>query len=97
MRVSLAPLLPCDPEELALRAIEASGRDLIGDPLHVRSVKPQGATTRDAALRVSESHQHQSWHDPMFQMHVVERIQAAARSLGHAFVTGPQGFAALAI
>lgn len=94
---TLAPLLPCDPEELALRAIEASDRDLIGDPLHVRSVKPKGATTRDAGLRVSESHQHQSWLDPMFQTHVVQRIQAAAHSLGHAFVTGPQGFAALAI
>lgn len=94
---TLAPLLPCDPEELARQAIEASGRVLIGDPLHVRSVKPRGATTRDAALRVSESHQHQSWLDPMFQTHVVERIQAAARSLGHTFITGTQGFAAFAI
>ncbi len=38
---TLAPLLPCDPEALARAALEATGRDLIGDPLHVRAVKPQ--------------------------------------------------------
>jgi len=54
-----APLLPCDPEELALLALDASGRDLIGDPLHIRNAKPRGATTRDVALRVSAAHHHQ--------------------------------------
>ena len=93
---TLAPLLPCDPEELALIAIEASGRDLIGDPLHIRSAKPRGATTRDAAFRISASNHHQQWLDPFFQAEVVERIQAAALSLGHTFATGPQGFATLA-
>ena len=94
---TLAPLLPCDPEELALLALEASGRDLIGDPLHVRSAKPRGATTRDAAFRVSASHHHQKWFDPAFQEEVVGRIQAAACTLGHDFATGPSGFATLAL
>jgi DNA repair photolyase len=94
---TLAPLLPCDPEELALLALEASGRDLIGDPLHTRSAKPRGATTRGAAFRVSESHHHQKWFDPAFQEEAVGRIQAAARTLGHGFATGPSGFATLAV
>jgi DNA repair photolyase len=94
---TLAPLLPCDPEALALLAIEASGRDLIGDPLHTRSAKPRGATTREAAFRVSAFHHHQEWFDPAFQQGVVERIQAAARTLGHDLATGPSGFATLAL
>ena len=94
---TLAPLLPCDPEELALRAIEASGHDLIGDALHVRNAKPHGATTRDAAFRVSAAHQHAQWLDPAFQCEIIGRIQAAANALGHRFVTGPSGFARLAV
>jgi len=94
---TLAPLLPCDPEELARRALEASGRDLIGDPLHVRSAKPRGATTREAAFRVSASNHHQQWFNAEFQAEVVDRIQATARSLGHRFATGPSGFATLAL
>jgi DNA repair photolyase len=94
---TLAPLLPCDPEELALRALDASGRDLIGDPLHIRSAKPRGATTRDAAFRISAVNGHQEWLDPGFQADVVERIQRTARSHGHTFATGPAGFATLAV
>jgi len=94
---TLAPLLPCDPEELALTALESSGRDLIGDPLHTRSAKPRGATTREAAFRVSASHQHQEWFDPEFQQAIVERIQTAVRTLGHDFATGPSGFRTLAL
>lgn len=94
---TLAPLLPCDPEELALRALDASGRDLIGDPLHTRTAKPRGATTRDAAFRVSTANHQQEWFDPAFQDGVVERIQRTARSHGHTFATGPAGFATLAV
>ncbi len=93
---TLAPLLPCDPEELALLALEASGRDLIGDPLHIRSTKPRGATTREAAFRVSASNQHEEWFDPEFQSDVVERIKRAAWARGHNFAIGPRGFAMLA-
>ena len=94
---TLAPLLPCDPEELAIHTLEASGRDLIGDPLHTRSAKPRGATTRDAAFRVSAANEHQEWFDSAFQNQVVERIQRTACSRGRNFAIGPAGFAALAL
>jgi DNA repair photolyase len=94
---TLAPLLPCDPEELALRALDASGRHLIGDPLHTRSGKPRGATTRDAAFRVSASNHHQEWLDPGFQADVVECIKRTARDRGYNFAIGPAGFATLAL
>jgi DNA repair photolyase len=94
---TLAPLLPCDPEELALQALDASGRDLIGDPLHTRSAKPHGATTRGAAFLVSAAHHHQQWFDGEFQAEVVERIKRTAHSRGHNFATGPSGFATLAV
>lgn len=94
---TLAPLLPCDPEELTLQALDASGRDLIGDPLHIRSVKPRGATTRDAAFRVSGANHHQQWFDAAFQEDIVKRIQATARACGNDFAIGPAGFATLAV
>lgn len=94
---TLAPLLPCDPEDLVHAALEASGRDLIGDPLHVRSAKRHGATTRDAAWKVSAVHGHDAFLDPGYQAATVERMCRAARAAGHDFVTGPQGFSRLAI
>jgi DNA repair photolyase len=93
--VTLAPLLPCDPEELARAAIEASGRDLIGDPLHVRSVKPRGATTREAAFRIAQVQGHHAWLDPEYQASVVERIASTAAAMGRRFATGPRGFSIL--
>jgi DNA repair photolyase len=93
---TLAPILPCNPEALALAAIEASGRDLIGDPLHIRAVKPHGATTREAAWRVSEANSFDDWLKPAFQAAIVERIAQAAREHGLTFETGPRGFAKLA-
>jgi DNA repair photolyase len=93
---TLAPLLPCDPEALARAAIEASGRDLIGDPLHVRSLKPHGATTRAEAWRVSEVNGFEAWLDADFQARIVTRIERAAGQMGKTFLTGPGGFARLA-
>ena len=90
---ALSPLLPCDPEELAGRALEATEFNLIGDPLHVRSVKPHGATTRDAAYRISARHEFSAWLDPEFQAGVVNRIQQIAHKAGRKFGTGPEGFA----
>ena len=90
---TLAPLLPCNPEKLATRALGATGRDMIGDPLHVRSVKPHGATTREAAARISSAHGYEAWHAPSFQQTVVERIRAVARAGGRRFATGPEAFA----
>jgi DNA repair photolyase len=93
---TLAPILPCDPEELVQRAIQASGRDLLGDPLHIRSVKPRGATTREAAFRISEVNGLSEWLDAAFQERIVTQMRACARALGKDFTTGPQGFSLLA-
>jgi len=93
---TLAPLLPCDPEALAHAALEASGRDLIGDPLHVRAAKRHGATTRDAAWKVSVVNGYNAFLDASFQASIVERIRDAALAAGHDFVTGPRGFSRLA-
>jgi DNA repair photolyase len=94
---TLAPLLPCDPEVLAKAAMEASRRDLIGDPLHIRSTKRHGATTRKAAFRISASHHHNEFLDAAGQARVVEQIDTCAREAGFTFTTGPRGFARLAI
>lgn len=88
---TLAPLLPCDPEILAEAAMEASGRDPIGDPLHVRAVKPRGATTREEAWQVSRARGFEPWHDPEFQEQIVARI----RHVAPGFRTGPEGFSQL--
>lgn len=93
---TLAPLLPCDPERLARLAIEASGRDLVGDPLHVRAVKPRGATTREAAFRIAQAQGHLPWLEEDFQSRMVERIEGEARRAGFSFETGPRGFGKLA-
>ena len=94
---TLAPLLPCDPEELARAAIEASGRDLIGDPLHVRAVKRHGATTREAAFRIARSAgSRRMARSRRFRRRSWSGSTHAARRAGFPFTTGPRGFARLA-
>lgn len=93
---TLAPILPCDPEELAAMALEATDEDIIGDPLHVRSVKPRGATTREAAHAISRMHGLAEWLDPEFQNAVVRRIGRTVRRAGRRFATGTEGFGWLA-
>ena len=93
---TLAPLLPCDPEELARLALDATDRDIIGDPFHVRSLKRHGATTRPEALAVSEKHGFLAWHEPAFQEQVVEHIRRVVESAGRQFGIGPEGFGWLA-
>ncbi|HTB14675.1 MAG TPA: radical SAM protein [Bryobacteraceae bacterium] len=94
---TLAPLLPCDPEVLVRAAIDASRRDLIGDPLHIRSTKRHGATTREAAFRISSIHGYNGFLDAAHQARVVEQIDTIAREAGFTFTTGPRGFARLAL
>lgn len=93
---TLAPILPCDPEELAEQALAATRENIIGDPFHVRAVKRQGATTRAQACRVSQVRGFACWHDPRFQQEIVERIGRVVSSAGRAFATGPEGFQWLA-
>jgi DNA repair photolyase len=94
---TLAPLLPCDPELLARAALDATHRDLIGDPLHIRATKPHGATTREAAFKIAARHHHSDWLNPQNQATVVEQIDRIARAAGFSFTTGPEGFARLAL
>jgi DNA repair photolyase len=89
---TLAPILPCDPEELANIALEATDQDIIGDPLHVRSTKPRGATTHEAAFAISDRHGFSEWLDPEFQSDVVERIRRTVETAGRRFATGTEGF-----
>jgi DNA repair photolyase len=93
---TLAPILPCDPEELAAMALEATDEDIIGDALHVRSVKARGATTREAAHAISRKQGLSEWLDGEFQNAVVERIGSTVRRAGRRFATGTEGFGWLA-
>jgi len=93
---TLAPLLPCDPETLAAIALAATNGDIIGDPLHVRSTKRHGATTRDAAFKISAHHEFSAWLDPEFQNGVVKRIRRVVEQAGRRFAIGPEGFRWLA-
>jgi DNA repair photolyase len=89
---TLAPLLPCDPEALARLALDSTDRDVIGDALHIRALKPNGATTRAAAFRISERHEYASWLDAEFQTEMTARIGRAVSKAGRRFATGPEGF-----
>lgn len=93
---TLAPLLPCDVEEMTAAAIAATDRDLIGDPLHVRQVKRHGATTREAAHRIAALHGHEAWFEPDYQAGIVQRIKAKAEAANRRFGIGPEGFSWLA-
>lgn len=95
--VTIAPILPCDPEGLAARAMEAAGgAPVIVDPLHTRAVKRSGATTREAAVAICARHGWDEWLDPAFQSDVVARLRATVTGAGRAFGSGPAGFALLA-
>jgi DNA repair photolyase len=96
VHATLAPLLPCDPEELADRGLEASNEALIADPLHVRPTKSRGATTREAAHRLCAARGFGDWLDPAFQQQIVERIRQRAASRRRPCGAGVEGFAWLA-
>jgi len=93
---TLSPLLPCDPEALADIAISATNRDIICDPFHVRAVKTTGATTREAAQRISSRRGFSEWHDPEFQAEIIGRLRARAAAAGRSFLVGVPGFSRLA-
>jgi len=93
---TLAPLLPCDPEEFAGMVLDATCSDIIGDPLHIRSVKPRGATTRDAAFAISRRHGFSAWLEPGLQAEVTARIGSTVNKAGRRFATGTEGFGWLA-
>jgi DNA repair photolyase len=95
--VTIAPILPCDPEPLIARAVKCSRGPVIADPLHVRAVKRSGATTREAAIAICQRHGCSEWLDPAFQQLVLARMEAAAQAEGRHFGHGPAGFGLLAL
>ncbi len=93
---TLAPILPCNPRVLADLALAASGRDLIGDPFHIRATKKSGATTREAAHRISTVRGFEEWHDAAYQHEIVGIMKDRAEAAGRRFAVGPEAFAWLA-
>ncbi len=93
---TLAPLLPCDPEELAALALDATCSDIIADPLHIRAAKPRGGTTREAAFAISGRHEFSAWLEPKFQAEVTARIGHTVSEAGRRFASGTEGFGWLA-
>ena len=93
---TLAPILPCDPEELATLALAATDQDIVGDPLHIRATKPHGATTREAAIAISRKHGFDEWLDATYQQDVLRRIAGVVGAAGRRFATGTEGFGWLA-
>jgi DNA repair photolyase len=93
---TLAPLLPCDPEELAALALDATSSDIIVDPLHIRAVKPRGATTREAAFGISRRHKFSAWLEPELQAEMIARIGRTVKQAGRRFASGTEGFGWLA-
>jgi len=93
---TLAPILPCDPEAFMAKALEVTGNAVIADPLHTRSTKSRGATTRQGAITISAKHGWLAWHDAAFQSSIVERMANLARAAGRQFGIGPEAFGWLA-
>ncbi|MBZ2180858.1 MAG: radical SAM protein [Acidobacteria bacterium] len=86
VHATLAPLLPCNAERLAERALAATVEDLIGDALHDRATKPRGATTRAPGVRLRELY-------PAFDAAAaLATIEQAAARAGRRFGTGPAAF-----
>lgn len=93
---TLAPLLPSNPEELAQVALDNTSENVIADPFHVRAVKRHGATTREAAYRISAVHGLLEWLEPDFQTQMVDRIRNVITQGGRHFAAGTEGFRWLA-
>ncbi|MCX6611277.1 MAG: radical SAM protein [Acidobacteria bacterium] len=92
---TVAPILPCEPPELARLVVEATSNPIIGDPLHIRQLKPKGATTRDAAFKILDHYEQPQWAEPEFQTRLLEVLDHEIRALGRDFATGPKGFSCL--
>lgn len=96
VHATLAPLLPCDPEELLEAALEATRGAIVCDPLHLRSVKKHGATTREQAFAIAARHGHLDWFDAAFQQRVLKKMEEMARLASRRFAAGWEGFSWLA-
>lgn len=92
---TVAPILPCEPKELAELLVAASDNPVIGDPLHIRETKPKGATTREAAFKILDHYEQPQWAEPEFQQRLLEVLDHEIRALGGTFASGPEGFSCL--
>ena len=93
--VAIAPILPCNPEALIEGALACSSGPIVSDPLHVRAVKPSGATTREAAMSICDKHGWNDWLAPAFQRAILARLADSAGAAGREFGCGPAGFGLL--
>jgi DNA repair photolyase len=93
-RVTMAPLLPSNPERLVALAIEVSERNFICDPFHTRENKPGGATTREAGVRVNAHYGFENWQ--AFQEAMIARFRTAAETRGRRLGVGWPAFGWLA-
>ena len=93
---TIAPILPCNPEHLAQSLLDVTKGGIVCDPFHVRSTKPHGATTRNAAWRIAQHHGHEQWFDPAFQASIVDRIAKTAHAAGRNCGIGWEAFSWLA-
>lgn len=93
--VTLAPLLPCDPDRLMFQALAATTGAVVADPFHVRAVKRSGATTREPALAICHRLGLSDWLDPVFHATVLARMAAIAKTVNRPFGFGPAGFSML--
>jgi len=92
---TIAPILPCEPPALAKLVVDATDNPIIGDPLHIRQLKPRGATTREAAFKILDHYDQPQWAEAAFQQHLLEVLDHEIRALGGSFATGPEGFSCL--
>ncbi len=93
---ALAPVLPCDPVALTRIALDATVMPVVADPLHIRSTKTRGATTRDAAHRIAARRGFARWLDRDFQTECAEQMRGAAQAAGRPLSFGIEGFSCLA-
>jgi len=93
---TLAPILPCDPEALVTRALDATSGPVVADPFHARAAKPSGAQTREPAYAICCKYGWDAWLDPTFQTLILQKMQAIAARRGRHFGWGPSGFSVLA-
>jgi hypothetical protein len=77
--------------------MHATPNPIVCDALHTRALKPRGATTREAAMRISERLGLAHWHDPEFQRFTTARMAARAETAGRVFATGPAAFRLLTL
>lgn len=92
---TLAPILPCDPDELLDLAMDATSGPVVADPFHVRAVKRSGATTREPAQEICRRFGWDAWLDPVFHAEMLKTLEVRAAAVNRTFVWGPRGFGLL--